>query len=133
MIGGGRDKNLKPEQGLPKAAALGATSPERGRGSLRREMTWADISPHQKAKRPMTKMPSIFMASHVDNVVKKHHWEWKNVEPKAMRSPLVKLIRRTPELEKSFDQKTGLPVVQLAVEIDKVMEVNVEACGQAEL
>ena len=99
---------------------------------LRREMTWTDIArepTHQKAKRLMKKMPSIFVASHVENVVKTHHWEWGKLEeekPEAMRSPLVKLIRRTPELEKSFDQKTGLPVVQLAVEIDKVMEVNVE-------
>ena len=35
---------------------------------LRREMTWTDIArepTHQKAKRLMKKMPSIFVASHV--------------------------------------------------------------------
>ena len=77
----------------------------------------------------MMTMPSIFSASQAESRVKSHQWDWEHIEvrsPKALRSPLVKLIRRTPELEKSFDWRTGLPIISIGVEIDKVMEVNAE-------
>ena len=73
----------------------------------------------------MAKMPSIFMASHVDNVVKTHH----RMEKRQTRGDAVAAGQADPAHARAREElrpEGGLPAVQLAVEIDKVMEVNVE-------
>ena len=51
---------------------------------------------------------------------------WRTAPAEALSTPLVRLLQIIPELQSCFCAETGLPTVQVGVEIESIMEVNIE-------